>query len=345
MTGLDISDSSIKYVSITNTNRGYILSKSGSVDLPAGVIIEGKIIERAALLEALKQIQQKNHFHYVHACLPEEESFVVRMNLPWVPKKDLVSSLELQLEEYIPLAAENTIFDYEIYQAPSSEDGNYTVSVSAASCALVNDYTSVLTEAGLPPASLEIEVQSSARALIPRHDQGTCLIVDLGKTRTGFAIVSHGMVMFSSTIKSIGGDKMTAAVAESLKVSLPEAEKLKAQKGLLPHEDNKPVFEALLPIASLFKDEINRHYNYWDHLRETGEVAAPLSRVILCGGQSSMPGFTDYIAADLPIPVGLGDPWAAWKEISANKTSLELTQALRFCSAIGLALRGVQSLL
>lgn len=338
--GLDISDESIKFAELVSRPGGYRLGRYGDVDLPAGVVVSGKIANRQVLIDALTKIKKENGFSYVQASLPEEESFVVRMGVPWVRPSELPASIELQLEEYIPMPADQVTFDYEIYRAPKDRTGNYVLSVFSVPKTMVADYSSVLHESGLEPASLELEVQSGARSLVPLGDQGTYMIADLGKTRTGFTIVSRGVVMFTSTIKSVGGENLTKAVQKYLNVSFEEAEQEKIKHGLLNSPNNKEIFEALVPIVSLFKDEINRHFSYWENLRNSHEVEDPISRVIFCGGQATLPGLVEYISSDLPVPVGIGNPWSSFMQVDKEIPPLDFNNSLRYGTAIGLALRG-----
>lgn len=342
--GLDISDESIKYAELVRSAGGYKLGRYGAIDLPVGTIVSGNIANRDQLIEVLKQIRVKNGFRFVHASLPEEESFVVRMSIPWVKPEALRDGIELQLEEYIPLPADQAVFDYEIYEQPAGQEGNYLLGVYVAPKKLVEEYTAVLRAAGFVPVSFEIEVQSAARSLVPAGDRGTYLISDLGKTRTGFSIVSRGSVMFTSTVKSVGGENLTKVIAKSLGIDFAEAEERKIKNGLLNSPENQPVFEAMVPIASVFKDETNRHFNFWEGLRNSGAVHDPISKLIFCGGQATLPGLADYISAGLPVGVEIGNPWTAFLNINRQFPPLPLNESLRYVTALGLALRGINKI-
>lgn len=338
--GLDISDESIKFAELIETPAGYRLGKFGQADLPVGTIVAGKIVNKENLIQVLSKIKKENKFSCIHASLPEEETFVVRMNIPKIEKKELRNSILLQLENYIPLPADKAVFDYEIYSKPETDDGHYVLGVFAASEELSSGYTDALTLAGLNPISLEIEVQSEARALIPASDHDTHMIVDFGRTRTGFSIVSRGIVLFTSTIKSIGGENLTKAVIKTTGLDFAEAEKAKIKQGLINSPANKSIFEALLPIASLFKDEVSRHYNYWESLRESGEMTAGIKSIILCGGEAQLPGLLEYISANFPTPVVLGNPWCRFLNIGQSLPPMDAKKSLSYSTAIGLALRG-----
>jgi type IV pilus assembly protein PilM len=339
--GIDISDESIKFAELKYSSRGYRLGRFGEVNLPAGAVVSGKIVNREVLIEVLRQIKQKNNFDYIYASLPEEETFVVRMTIPQIKRSELRGSVELLLEEYIPLSVDQVIFDYEIYSEPESPVGHYVLGVFVAPKNLVADYTSALEESGFKLVGLEIEVQSMARALVPAGDSKTYMIIDIGKTHVGFSIVSRGVVLFSSSIKNIGGENLTKAIQKALDVSYEEAERLKKEKGLLYSPENKKIFDALIPVVSTFKDEMNRHYIYWQNMRENHEVGAGISKILFCGGQATLPGLTDYASVDIGSPVEMGNPWASFLDASKEVPVLDFNNALRYATAIGLALRGV----
>jgi len=339
--GLDISDESVKFIELTHTAVGFHLSHFGHANFPVGAIVSGKIIKREDVLAVLKKIKEENNFSLVHLSLLEEECFVAKISIPAsIKPKDLRGSIELQLEEYIPLRADQVIFDYEIHSRPTEGKGNYTVSVLIAPKTLVADYTSLIREAGLAPASVEIEVESIARALIAPTDQNTYLIVDLGKTRTGFTIVDHGVSFFSTTINSISGETFTKAVQKVLNVSEEEAEQAKIKNGLRRSSSDNKVFESLLPAISSLKDEIGRYCNYWNDLAEENESRKKISKVILSGGQASLPGLAEYLAADLKTSVEVGNPWTAFSDDKEKLPKLDFNNSLRYVTAIGLALRG-----
>ena len=45
-----------------------------------------------------------------------------------------------------------------------------------------------------------------ARAVVPTEFQDTVMLIDFGKTRTGVGILSHGSLLYTSTIDIGGGN-------------------------------------------------------------------------------------------------------------------------------------------
>jgi len=74
-----------------------------------------------------------------------------------------------------------------------------------------------------------------------------------------------------------------------------------------------------------------------------GELITPrlkkLDKVILCGGQSTLPGLSEYLEIHLRHPVILGNPWLKVFPVGRAVPFLKFSEALRYSTAIGLALR------
>ena len=99
----------------------------------------------------------------------------------------------------------------------------------------------------------------------------------------------------------------------------------------------------MIPVVSAIKDEIERRINFWLEYKEEGELSSAkpktLNQIILCGGQSTLPGFAEYLEIYLKRPVVLGNPWSKVFAPGEVIYLLNFNEALRFSTAIGLALR------
>jgi type IV pilus assembly protein PilM len=341
--GVDISDASVKYLALRRTARGIKLGAYGEERLAPGVVNAGGHIEKVSELAAvLSKIAQTHSFEHVALSLPEEQAYLVELSMPNMKESALRESIELSLEEYVPLPPAETIFDYRIAKYPVSEKEGYDLSLAALPLATVESYADVCKKSSLQPLSFEIEAHALARALVPRDFLGTYMIVDLGLTRSGVAIGSAESVLFSSTIP-LGGDLITQAVAKALNIPKRDAEKLKAEKGLSRAKADEELFAALVPVLSALKDEIAKNVSFWQtHLDSRGKPHAAIQKIILCGGQAIMPGFADYLSSGLTAPVEIGNPWI---NIALETPIPEMPRALslQYATAIGLAMRSFVS--
>ena len=336
--GLDISDQSVKFIELDRHRSHFVVSKFGEKSIPVGTIESGLIKDRTGLAKILTALATEQKFSHVVVSLPEEEAYVTRLSLPASRPADLRESLELQLEEYIPLPAPEIIFDFEVLSHAKS----YNLSLSAFPKSIIADYSQVLASSGLTLLAAGIEAQAIARAVVQANDKRLALIVDFGKTRTSFFVVNGAMVLFTATAKHIGGEDITKAVQKNLGLDYTEAEKLKVEQGLLTAKSHRELFFSILPIVSVLRDEIIKHYFWWESHRE--EHARPdqsIERIVICGGQATLPGLIDYLNLNLDWPVELGNPWTNILSFEDSIPSLNLNQALRYTTSLGLALRGL----
>lgn len=337
--GLDISDQTIKLAQFSDTESGLRLTKRGEVEVLPGIIESGEVKKETELKEIIGKLKTEHKFENVIVGLPEERSYIITLKIPFVPEEEIRDAIELQLEEHIPLSANDVVFDYEILSKPQNESGSYELSVAVFPQAELLKYHTALTSNGLRPLAYEIESHSLTRALIGQDDDHSYMIVDVGKTRTGITIVERGVVTFTSTLSTVSGDSIGKLIEKNLNVAGDVAEKAKAEKGLMRSASNRGVFESLLPLISTLRDEISRYYLYWRN-RE-GETPLKLSKIIFCGGQSVMPGLIQYIGANLDVPCESGNPWVNVYDSEKDVPPIDHDNSLRYSTAIGLALRNI----
>jgi len=333
--GLDISDGSIKYAELNRNGKYLTLGRHGSLSIPSGVIISGRVENPSALSDVLKKLKDEEKLSYVRISLPEEQVYLFRTHVSGVGFSELRQSVELQIEEHIPISASDAIFDFDVI---AEHDDSFDLQVVATSKELINGYLEALSKASLTPLSFELEAQSLARSIIKVGDISTSMIVDFGGTRTGISILQGSTVLFTSTV-SVGGVGLSDAIARSMKVSFEEAEKIKQSTGLSEAPENREAFSAMVSTLSVLRDEINRTYNYWHTQKDDeGGLRPKIESILVCGGDANLPGFTEYLSASLRIPVVCADPWINITNFESYIPQIHKKEALSFATAIGLAL-------
>lgn len=334
--GLDISDRSIKYVELGKKKEKIFIRRFGGHLIPPGLIGDGEIKDREKLIGLLKDLQKELNSKDIIAALPEEKAFLARIKLPAMKKEEIRGALELQLEEHIPLSVNEAIFDFKVIR--ETPDTNYIdVCLIAFPKKVVEDYRDVFTGAGFTPLALEMEMQASARTIVPQNEKNTVAIVDFGQTRTGFAIVNRNEVQFTTTIK-VAGEELEKALMRNLKVDQIQAEKIKKERGFIKSKENEKVFNSILPIISVIKDEIGKCISYWNSNFGDHDLKK-VSKILLCGGDSNLFGFLEYLSYELKLPVELGNLWVNIFSFEEYIPEIELKDSLSYATALGLALR------
>jgi type IV pilus assembly protein PilM len=339
--GLDISDTSLKYMSFKPTLRDSTKREIdiwGDVDIPSGVVSRGEVLDPKQLVAVLKEFKQKTGAEFVRVSLPEERAYQFETEIkPNTPSREVRGLLEFKLEENVPIPSREAFFDYTFFPTKTAER-TLGVSVVAYSRQIIQAYYDTCVEAGLRPVSFEVEAQAMARAMVPRNLSGAVMLVDFGKTRTGVGIVYQGALLYTSTIE-IGGDQLSQVLRKTLG-DKPESEitRIKNAEGLVRGVDSANVRDALMSTVSVVKDELITRMQYW-HLRSGSQDERRIKSVILCGGSSNLKGFPEYVSETLGIPTVRGNVWENVFSLTDTVPPIDRAHSYGYAGAIGLALR------
>lgn len=203
---------------------------------------------------------------------------------------------------------------------------------------IIDDTLSVFDQAHIPVVAIEGESFATARALLPRGDTSTVLIIDLGKMTTKISIVAKRIPQFTTTIDG-GGHALTLAVQKYFGATEIEARKIKSERGIVPEQGNEEYLAAMLSTIAVIRSEIARTLDYWQRKTSAQGTHEPIARAILVGGNASIRGLPEYLQDALHIPVMVGDVFVNLSPREAWVPSLDYTESLAYAAAIGLALR------
>jgi type IV pilus assembly protein PilM len=333
--GLDISDESIKFMELRVTRKGIRTGRHGECSLPAGIMESGKIEDTKRMEEVLQKLRIEQGIKSVRVSLPEQQVYLYQFQISKEGLTSVRESIELSLEEHIPIPAEDAIFDYEII---SENEKNLNIQVAAIPQNVIDSYLKVFKNSQISVQSFELEAQAILRAIVKRGDKNPYMIVDFGEKRTGIFIVSGEVVVFTSTL-DIGGFTLNTMLRKNFNISAEEADKLKKEYGLQRNMENKEIFPVLLNSVSILRDEVAKHFTYWQtHQDEEGKNNPPINKIILCGGDSNLIGLADYLSSSIKIPVEMANVWINVGKIKNHIPSLPFKKALSFAASIGLAL-------
>src|SRR6266404_3726565 len=133
--GLDIGSSSVKLVQLKEAKRGYILDAFGVAPLPPEAIVDGALMNSTAIVDAIRQL------------------------LAQYKLKNREVAIQWEAEQYIPFDVKDVNIDVQIL-TPADQDtgtGQMDVLLVAAKKDMINDYTSVVSEAGLIPIMVDVD--------------------------------------------------------------------------------------------------------------------------------------------------------------------------------------------
>lgn len=321
---LDLSDNAISLLETHGGLRPHVAAWS-RVELPAGILEDGLILDQEKLAEAIRRAMDEATpappaTKQVVAELPESRTFVHHFTIERdVDVKEFPDIVLARAEDTLPVNLEEYVWDYEIL---AQSDAGYEVLFAAAPVELVQTYEQTLALAGLKLEVLELESMALMRAAlksgIPAPAEAVALM-DLGGRVTTIAVVDAAGLRLSVTIP-VAGDALTAGISKKLKLKPEEAEKRKRAKGFKDADVAKAMESVLAPLIEEFSAA---------RLFYETRYPQKLTRVLIAGGSSALPGIGDVLARQLGVPVELASSPFEIPNVSSSQTMVVSGIALR----------------
>lgn len=323
--GLDIGTSGVRAAELSFGKHGVTLEKFGQVAVHEGAVRDGEVIDGPAVTHAIKQLWQATRFSHKQVVLgvANQRVIVRQIDLPWMPASDLRKALPFQVQDFLPMPAEQAVLDFHPLETTTDTSGGRTQRglLVAASRETVLANVHAAEKAGLKVSMVDLTSFAVLRAIGKRTDVDvqTEALVDVGARVTNIVVHSGGVPRFVR-ILLMGGQDITDAVAERLGVPQLEAEGLKQELGLYGSgTELTNAARAVESTASTFVDEIRGSLDYY----RASNPDYPVERVVVSGGGSLLRGLVDRISTATRLPVQGGNPLGAMR---IGKTGLDEQQ-------------------
>lgn len=328
--GMRINQRTLHYIELRNDERGLRLGRYGEKAIESSP----DFFSNESLKSALREIIKKEKIEFIKLALPEEETYLFKVAVEGKTQEEIRSNIEFQLEENVPISGNDAIFEFNLLPGEIGEKKEAVVSV--VSKQTISKYYDFFKEFNIIPVSFVAESNSLSRAVVKKEDQETSIIVNLSGQRTVCAVVSRGLVQFSSIVNA-GSFLMTDALRKHYNLSIEDAEKMKEEKGIVRDEENEGTFSILANAVSVLRDEIERVSIYW-RTHHDKDSKWPIKKIILVGKDAVIPGLADYLSASLKIDVHIADIWCNLPRYKREVPPIKHKDSLSYGTSIGLSL-------
>lgn len=347
--GIDIGTSSIKITELDKEGGRFVLKNYGlfefknsdkiSTAKESGAIQNILKLPDGEIIWGIKEVIKKAKIGAtdVVASIPAYSTFATVIEMPYLSEQELARSLPFEARKYIPVPLNEVVLDWSIIdvataQANTTKPATVEVFLAAVLKEETLRYQRIMREAGLSLRALELENSALIRALIG-NDPSPTVVVNIGGRSTSILIVNRGYERLSHNYE-IGGFEVTKSIARSLNVSLEKAEEFKKKLGMKEIDENI-VSSAMKSLIDMMVFETKKTITNFEETKNQ-----KISRIILVGGLTNMPNFTNYFQQKLGRNIYLGNALA---RVVYPQTLSSLTQEIAsiFSVSIGLAMREV----
>jgi type IV pilus assembly protein PilM len=320
--GLDIGSTSVKMILLKEQRKrgevGFALQSFGMKPLPPEAIVDGALMNSTAIVQALQELMSELKVKGKEVAIGVSGHSVIikKIQMPRMTQEELEESIQWEAEQYIPFDVKDVNIDTQILDAGGNDaTGQMDVLLVAAKKDMINDYTTVVSEAGLAPVVVDVDafaVQNMFSTNYEVPEKETVVLINAGASVVNINIIANGIIVFTRDV-TIGGNRADA-------------------DAVVPQE----VERVLASVAEQVAGEIQRSLDFY-----AGTAAdANFSKVFLSGGTAKIPALFKTIEARVGVPVEILNPF---RKIDVDNRKFDpafiMDVAPMAAVAVGLALR------
>jgi type IV pilus assembly protein PilM len=310
LVGLDIGSSAVKAVELKPAGKSYRVTGFGTEPLPPDSIVDGAIIDGAAVADAIRRLFDGRGIKTkdVAASLSGNAVIVKKISLPMMSDTELAESIYWEAEQYIPFDIQDVNLDYQILDKGDAASGKGTMDVLlvAAKKEKIADYTGVIAQAGRTAVVVDVDafaLQNAYEVNYGIEPDAVVVLLNAGASATNINILHGDQSVFTRDI-SIGGNGYTEALQRELNLPFDVADALK--RGLpgdgVTYDEARPVLRAVTENVML---EIQKTFDFF----KATAASEKIDRIMLSGGASRAEGFTEMLTERFEAPVESFDPF------------------------------------
>ncbi|MDP6359032.1 MAG: type II secretion system protein GspL [Planctomycetota bacterium] len=303
---LDLGTQRVKAASIRGKAGKLRVASFHERVLPSTEGRDGWFVELGNALQGLSREIRPGKSQVV-VSLPAQMATLRNFALPFTRKNEIDAVLPGQVENQLPVSAEEVALEYAVAGQTGSES---ELLVAAVSKADLRRMVQALSTAGFKPDSVTLDIFAlalTAQKSSHATSMENTLLLDLGAGATKAIFLREGRLVSARAFR-LGGQSLTSAIETELGVGSDAAETMKSETQSLPAVSS----DKLRTVFEHSFGRISREAQMF--LASLGESAST-DRVLLTGGGSRVDGTDDILSGEggpevtrLPLPNGTEVP-------------------------------------
>lgn len=338
--GIDFGSNSIKAIALSKNSGSFQVDAVAEVAIAKGLIVDNHFEDLTKITYIIDQLRKNFPSSYKNAAIAVSGTDVITKIVTMNGKMndlELETQVELEAENSIPFPLDEIFLDFEILSENADNHELNDVLISAARKETVLSQVDCVESANLTVKIVDVASYALARAcelLFDREDQEKGIaVIDIGASQMLLNVLHKGRVVFSRS-KNHGGAICTQMMAEHYGYQFEEAEKIKVAHEFPADCD----VDVLAPFINM---TIN-HLRYDLRMFINAPNNIKLEKVILTGGCQLLPEMVTQLSEQLELHVEVADPFIGFEYKNEADKALLKTIGVKYMTALGLALRGVQ---
>lgn len=266
--------------------------------------------------------------------LPSSKTFTTVVDVPNVSDAELRATMKYQIDQFIPMAIDDTKVDWALLGPSLREQNMQEVLISSTAKAYSEERLELVEGLGLNVIAAEPDPIAMVRALVPPNAGTTAmLMVDMGEVSTDLAITYGDSPRLVRTIPT-GISSLVKAAVQNLSVQEDQARQFILKFGLAPDRLEGQVLHAVEGTLDGFASEITKSIKFF----QTRYPNVPINALLLSGFASIIPMLGNYLSSKTTVQASMANPWQGVQLSEVDQQQLAAV-ASEFTTAVGLAKR------
>lgn len=345
LVGVDIGTASIKVCQVKETRKGLGIVRLGYAPLGPQVIVDGQVMDAAAVVETLQRVFSEAKIRQKECALSVSgQSVIIRkITVPMMTEAELEEQIQWEAEQHIPFDIKDVHVDYQVLRR-RAEASQMDLLLVAAKRDQIEEYAQLARNAKLRPMVCDIDaftVQNLFEYSRTLPQDQTIALINVGASLSSLNIIANGVSAFTREIAN-GGNVITEEIQKQLNVPYDQAEAYKCggsaspddplRAGMVPQQ----VVQVIEAVSDTIAAEIQRSLDFFMATSGEGEI----SRIYVTGGSANLAALARAIERRARVSV---ETWSPVEKLTieakeVNPTLLQ-ARAAQLSVALGLSLR------
>ena len=339
--GLDIGSSLVKIVEIDHGRSAPTLVRLGIVPLPPEAIVDGEIMDRLLVLDAVRECVAQSGIKTkdVVSAVSGRALIVKKVVMDKMNQEDAQEAIHWEAEQHVPFDIDDVCLDFQILNGDLGNNQMQVLLVAAKKDA-IHAHADLIRDADLNPVVIDVDsfaVQNCFEANYEAQARKAVGLLNVGSDTTNLNIVQDGVPQFTRDL-SVGRSRFVEEVQREFNVGKDEASQLLVN-GAGSDADSERLKEAVRRTAEELSLGIERSFAF---LKGSGD-ADRLDALMISGGGAQIPLLRDFLAERHGVAVEVADPLrqVAYDPELFTKQPVEEVAPL-LAVGVGLGLRRVE---
>lgn len=333
--GLDIGTSGIRLVQLRGNGPVKALTKYALVPVDTKLVMSDAKADQQKIASIIKELvgQARVTTKNVAVGLPSQRVFNTVVDIDRLNKQELSKTIQYQADTLIPTPIDESKIDWALLGDSPVDANKVEILLSSVPNEFIESRLDMLEGIGLNVVAFEPDPIALARAIVPSDATSAQMVIDMGTHSTDLVITLAGGPRLSRSIPT-GTDSVLKAAIQNLNIDQKQAEQFVYKFGLSKDKLEGQIYNAIIGTVEVLVTEVEKSIKFY----QTRYQHAPLERIIVTGGASTLPEFPLFLANKFAINVEIGN---AWRNISfpQDRQNELLAVSNHFGVAAGLAER------